>query len=249
VLGEEHSGYELVDEHRIAYVRQDGVGDTRAIVVMAHGFKSTKIGPSRYFVPLARRLATRGVSTYRFDQPGSGDSDGDFDDSSFVRWTRTIEHVVRRFSDDGFRVGVLGQSMGGTAVIAATAALAGRLRAVALWSPGPMLKRGPDRDANEWMEEEGQRVRGAFWNEAEAIDFLGCFARLNVPAYIVFGSADDLIGEDEMRRVETAAKPGDRVRVVEGLPHSAWPYQARTEIIAETADFLAAHLAIGGAST
>jgi pimeloyl-ACP methyl ester carboxylesterase len=249
VTGEECSGFELVEGRRVAYVRHDVSQEPGALVVMAHGFKSTKIGPSRYFVPLARTLAARGVSTFRFDQPGSGDSDGDFDDSSFVTWTRTIEQFVRTFDDEGCRVALLGQSMGGTAAMAATAALGGRLRCLALWSPGPMLGAAPDVDADAWMEEDGQRVRAAFWQEAAAVDFLGCFARLDVPAYAVFGTADDLIAEVEMRRVEAAAKPGDRVRVIEGLAHSAWPYERRTEIIRETADFLVANLAVGGASS
>jgi len=234
----EYSGFEVVDGHRIAYVRHDADAGERRLVVMAHGFQSSKIGPSRYFVPLARTLAARGVSTLRFDQPGCGDSDGDVEDSSFVTWTRTIEHVVRARESEGGRLALLGQSMGGTASMAASAALSGCLAALALWSPGPMLDPRPPVDADAWAEESGQRVRGAFWREADAVDFLGCFARLDVPAYVVFGTADDFITLAEMRRVEAAAKPGDRVRVIEGLAHSAWPYERRTEIIAETAAFL-----------
>ena len=245
----ERAGFELVDGRRIAYARHDAQGDPRAIVVMAHGFKSSKIGPSRYFVALARTLAARGVSTFRFDQPGSGDSEGDFDNSSFVTWTRTIEHFVRAFDDAGLRVALLGQSMGGTAAMAATTALAGQLRGVALWSPGPMLDRSEQPDADAWVEEDGQRVRGAFWREAEAVDFLHCLQRLDAPAHMVFGTADHLISEAAMRRVAAAAKPGDRVRVIDGLPHSAWPFERWTEIIEETADFLVRSLAVGGPST
>ena len=87
------------------------------LVVMAHGFKSSKIGPSRYFVPLARTLAARGVSTFRFDQPGSGDSEGDFEDSSFDLWVDVIVHIARGFATEGRRIALLGQSMGGTATV------------------------------------------------------------------------------------------------------------------------------------
>jgi hypothetical protein len=245
VNGAERAGFELAGGRRIAYARHDAEGDPRAVVVMAHGFKSSKIGPSRYFVPLARTLAARGVSTFRFDQLGSGDSDGDFDNSSFITWTRTIEHFVRAFDDAGLRVALLGQSMGGTAAVAATTALAGRLRGVVLWSPGPMLDRSEQTDADAWVEEDGQRVRGAFWREAEAIDFLRCLQRLDAPAYLVFGTADHLISEAAMRSVAASAKPGDRVRVFDGLPHSAWPFEQRTQILEETADFLVRSLAVG----
>ena len=71
---------------------------------MAHGFRSSKIGPSRYFVPLARALAARQITALRFDQPGSGDSSGDFDDSSFATWIDTIEHFARQFIESSHDV-------------------------------------------------------------------------------------------------------------------------------------------------
>ncbi len=61
-----------------------------------------------------------------------------------------------------------------------------------------MLDRSEQPDADAWVEEDGQRVRGAFWREAEAIDFLRCLQRLDAPAYMVFGTADHLISEAAM---------------------------------------------------
>ena len=234
----ESAGFAWFGGHRIAFVRHDAGADT-PIVVMAHGFKSSKVGPSRYFVPLARMLASRGVSTFRFDQAGSGDSSGDFEDSSFLTWSATIEHFVRAFASEGRRVSLLGQSMGGTATMPAAAALGDAIERVALWSPGPMLAGGEVIvDEDDWMEEEGQRVRGDFWREAGEVDFLGCYANVLVPVYAVFGTADWVIRRDEMERVRGAAKPGDHVEIIEGMPHSAWPYELRARIIAETAAFL-----------
>ena len=238
----ETSGFDIVSGARLAHVLHDA-GAGSPIVVMAHGFKSTKIGPSRYFVPLARKLADRGISTYRFDQAGSGDSEGLFDDSSFTGWVAAITEIASTFASSERPVALLGQSMGGSATMTATPALDGLLRCVALWSPGPMLDRLERVEFDgDWMEEDGQRVNANFWRDAAAIDFLRDYAALDVPAYIVFGTADDLILEREMRAVESAARPGDTVRVIEGMPHSAWPYPLREEIIDETAAFLARHL-------
>ena len=218
VAGAETAGFAPFGVHRLAYVRHDA-GDGTPIVVMAHGFKGGKIGPSRYFVTLARMLAERGVSTFRFDQPGSGDSGGDFEDSSFLTWCASIEHFARAFVTEGRRVSLLGQSMGGTATMSAAAALGSAIERVALWSPGPMLAGGEVIvDAGDWMEEDGQRVRGDFWREAGAVDFLGCYARVQVPVCAIFGASDWVITVDEMARVRAAAKPGDRIEIIEGLP-------------------------------
>ena len=227
---------------RVAAVMHHAPGEGRRLVVMAHGFKSSKIGPSRYFVELARALAQRGVSSFRFDQPGSGDSEGSFEDSSFLTWIDTIEHAVRLHLQDGYRVALLGQSMGGGATLAAAARLGDAIAGVALWSAGPNLSGDAASLEGEWMEEEGQRVRSSFWREAASLDFLALYRDLAVPAYLVYGTADMFIPAVDARTVESMRKPGDRVRVIDGLPHSAWPEPHRSAILRETADTLVSWL-------
>jgi pimeloyl-ACP methyl ester carboxylesterase len=218
--------------------------DTRApasagIVVMAHGFKGSKIGPSRYFVDLSRAAAARGISSFRFDQPCSGDSEGAFEDSSFDVWIDAIEHFARRFIDNGDRVALLGSSMGGTASMIAASRLGASLRGVALWSAGPMIEDAASaQPESDWMEEEGQRVRWDFWHEAAAVDFVGAYRMLQCPCMMIFGTADEFISPSSVRAVQAVAKAGDDVRVVEGLPHSAWPEPHRSLLLADTLGFL-----------
>jgi pimeloyl-ACP methyl ester carboxylesterase len=103
-----------------------------------------------------------------------------------------------------------------------------------LWSSGPKLKTDVSVPEGEWMEEEGQRVRSTFWREAMTSDFLDLYQSLTCPVYMIFGSADHLISLEEMRAVEAACKNGDEIKVIEGLPHSAWPEPPRLSILKET---------------
>jgi pimeloyl-ACP methyl ester carboxylesterase len=238
VTARESPAFQDVRGHRIAAVHHEPDPPSQRIVVMAHGFKSSKIGPSRYFVPLARSLAARGIAAFRFDQPGSGDSSGDFDDSSFAAWIDTIEHFARHFIDAGNEVALLGQSMGGAATLAAADRLGSAIRGVALWSPGVMLEFDASRTEGEWTEEDGQRVRWDFWREAASVDTLAIARRMAVPLYAVFGTADDYITGDEMRAFAAAAPPHANVRIIEDLPHSAWPHDQRTQILRGTEEFL-----------
>ncbi len=50
-----------------------------AWVVFSHGFTSHRIGPDYLYVNLSRALASRGISSLRFDFAGAGESDGAFD--------------------------------------------------------------------------------------------------------------------------------------------------------------------------
>jgi alpha-beta hydrolase superfamily lysophospholipase len=239
----ERTYFEVHNGNQIAATLHAADAALTRVVGIAHGFKSSKIGPSRYFVDLARMLASRGVSTFRFDQPGSGDSEGSFEDSSFDAWVSSIQHFARRFAAAGSSVALLGQSMGALATMAATPRLAGALAGVVLWSAGLRDAGAPPPPEEGFMEEDGQRVRCAFWREAASIDFLPRYEQLRVPVYLVFGTADEYVTQHNIRSVEAARKEGDVVRVVEGLPHSAWPEPHRSTILRETADFLCARLA------
>jgi pimeloyl-ACP methyl ester carboxylesterase len=226
---------------RVASIVHHAEAPARRVVLMVHGFKSSKMGPSRYFVDVARRLSSRGISSVRFDQPGSGDSEGAFEDSSFSTWIETVGHVLDSLVREGAKVAILGQSMGGGAAVVA-AAERDALSGLALWSAGLHGRRAFE-SKETWMEEEGQRVRAGFWHEVAAIDFLERYRRLGCPAYMIYGTADDLIPIEDIRAVEAALKPGDEIRIVEGLPHSAWPEPPRMSLLRETEDRLAAWLA------
>ena len=62
----------------------------KKMVIMSHGFRASSIGPARTFVDFARILNKNGYSTLRFDQANSGNSEGDYLDSSYNEWVNTI---------------------------------------------------------------------------------------------------------------------------------------------------------------
>ena len=211
---------------------------TRDIVIFCHGFRGTKIGPSRFFVRAARKLADHGICSLRFDQYGSGDSAGDFMDSSFDDWVASIIGLGNRYIGLGYRVGLVGQSMGGAAVIAAAAALGNHLSSAVLWAPDPSVDQYEGTD--DWSEEGGERVQGRYWREAHEAGLIDHYRALTCPT-LVFVPTDDVYVSDEnqLALIESA---GQRHRVVTlpGWVHSGWSYDQATRIIEETAAFLEA---------
>ena len=106
----------------------------RAFVIMCHCFTCTKetITTSR----IARGLAQNGYAVLRFDFTGLGNSEGDFADSNFTSMVDDVLHVAQFLSKEyQAPTAMLGHSMGGTAVLAASAQLPSCKTVITIASP------------------------------------------------------------------------------------------------------------------
>lgn len=223
---------------RIATMFHDAEG--KSVVIFCHGFRGTNIGPSRFFVRTARRLAERGISSLRFDQYGSGNSEGDFFDSSFVDWVKTIQTIAGEYIGKGYTTALLGQSMGGSAAIVAAATLP-ELSALVAWAPDPNIDVFTGAE-NEIVEEGGQRVQTRFWREAHDARVAEKLALIKAPAYIVQCTADEYVSKENRDALVKNAQPQHRVENLEGYVHAIWTYEQSKKIIKESVDFLTTHL-------
>ena len=213
---------------------------SKKVVICCHGFIGSKGGPHRFFVRLARQLQAQGVCALRFDQYGSGDSEGDFFDSSFNDWIATTKALVRRYRDDGYRVALLGQSMGGAAVLAVAGDLGPEIASAVAWVPDPSVD--PLQPGGEWSEEGGQRVQRRYWQEAHDAGIVGRFRTITAPTLIFFATADDYVSAENRQAIIDAHREHQRIELLEGWPHSAWTYAQATQVIDQSVAFLTAHL-------
>lgn len=82
-------------------------------IIIIHGyFSSTKLGPARLYVQLARIFADNGYETWRFDSFGVGDSDGKFIESTPHSRMSDFEIIIREAKKNNSTVTLLGHSMG-----------------------------------------------------------------------------------------------------------------------------------------
>ncbi len=112
--------------------------DLAPVVVVHHGFASSKHGSNRCYVALAECLAKNGIATIRFDFRGSGDSEGTLTDLSFTDLVSDSVSVLESIeSIEGInceRIGLFGASLGGAIAVFAAARFA-KVNALALWAP------------------------------------------------------------------------------------------------------------------
>ncbi|GMI97806.1 hypothetical protein like AT3G47590 [Hibiscus trionum] len=89
---------------------------SKEIVVLCHGFKSSKDGI--VLVNIAAALEKEGISVFRFDFAGHGESEGSLLFADFDREADDIRAVVQHFSGQNCVVSaILGHSKGGSLVL------------------------------------------------------------------------------------------------------------------------------------
>jgi len=102
-----------------AALHTPNVGDAKAYAVFAHCFTCTK--SINAAVAISEALAQRGIATLRFDFTGLGGSKGDFSDSNFSTNMSDLIDAAD-FLDREFQAPqlLIGHSLGGTAILAAS---------------------------------------------------------------------------------------------------------------------------------
>lgn len=89
---------------------------SRLGIVFCHPFAEEKISSHRVMVNFARFLAEHGITVFRFDFMGHGDSDGNFEDATIETRLSDIGRAVKYFKDKtGLNnIGLLGVQFGAT---------------------------------------------------------------------------------------------------------------------------------------
>lgn len=234
--------FEKVNGSGIFCVLARPKSDEKKIVIMSHGFRGSSIGPARTFVDFARLLNNSGYSTLRFDQPNSGNSEGDYLNSSYSQWVDTIVYFANKYLSLGYKVALLGQSMGGAATVIAASRLKDKIPCILLWVPG--VNEGDfNGKPNEIFEEGGQKYKGRFWMEARSANFFRCLDNYKGAIHLVYGEKDRYISPELRNKVVDLVKAkGQQTKVLKGQDHSPWEYDLCQEVYEEELKFLNRYL-------
>ena len=218
--------FEKINNKKIFCYFSEVQNTEKKLVIMAHGFRGSSEGPARQFVDFQRLLNKEGFSVLRFDQPNCGNSDGDYLDVSYKEWVDTIAYFTKKYLDLGYKVSLMGQSMGAAAVIVATLRpeIKNKVPCILLWVPG-----ANDGDFNgsydEVFEEGGQKYKGRFWKEAREADFFKCLKDYSGGIHVVYGEVDRYVSKPLREKVIKIVKgKGQPYMVLKGQDHSPWAY-------------------------
>ncbi|CAN6359340.1 unnamed protein product [Urochloa humidicola] len=89
---------------------------SKKLVILCHGFRATK--DDSILVDLAAAFTTEGISAFRFDFSGNGESEGEFQYGSYRKEAADLHSVVLYFSEQKYDIiALIGHSKGGNAVL------------------------------------------------------------------------------------------------------------------------------------
>ena len=148
-------------------------------------------------------------------------------------------YFAKKYLDMGYKVALLGQSMGGTTTMAATAQedLKGKIPCIILWVPDP--KSGFNLDSTKTDEEAGQKYKNTFWQEARDSNFFECLDAYQGGIHLVYGETDKYVPQDLKEKVMAKVKEKEyEVMVLKGQDHSPWEFDVAQEVYKKEVEFL-----------
>ena len=234
-------------------------------VVLAHGFTGEKTEHHRIFVTASRRLAEYGIASLRFDFRFSGDSEGDFEDTTISAQVADFKEAIRYLSSreeiDPTRVGALGLSMGSVVALESSVSNVG-VKAVCLWA----AMADPGHVFSEWMKKDwlrkmvgGERyavhyglpsdyiepawtLRSEFFDDLPRHNPLKQVAELGRPVLLVHGDKDQDVDVENSKRLFELAKEPKRLVIIQGAGHVFFGIHQTEKTLSETVRFFREHL-------
>jgi len=213
----EHLKFENQSGHELgATLDLPVTGEPLAYAIFAHCFTCT-----RNFKAVGRitaALAERGIATLRFDFTGLGESEGDFAETDFTTDISDLIAAARHLKETrGVPEIMIGHSLGGTAVLAATQALdsvAAVATIAAPSSPQHVLKL-LESDLEE-IRDKGKAtvhlagrpftVTAGFLDALETTGLPESLSELRTPLLIAHSPIDQTVGIDNASELFLAAK-------------------------------------------
>ncbi|MCC5832688.1 MAG: alpha/beta fold hydrolase [Chlamydiales bacterium] len=233
--------------------------ETPPVVLILHGFASSKHGSNRCYVILAEALAKAGIASLRFDFRGSGDSESTLSASSFEDLISDAlafsKHLSSLDKIDTSRMGLFGASLGGAIGVEACGRGA-EAKALALWAPvasGELWLRDFIMKQPELIHADPHAILGTYRGIQLTSAFREQFARLfayktlasmpHLPFLHMHGEKDETISIAHQEAFQKACTSNAKFIAYPEEQHSLGYAKAFPDVIHETLAFFKEHLA------
>ena len=217
-------------------------GNAENVAILCHGFTGNKSENKRLFVEAARDFALNNIDAFRFDFYGSGDSAGEFAETTISHNIQNLKDAIQLMRDKGYKkIAILGLSMGG-----ATAILSAPLNNVDLlvtWSSVPDMKKLfdnyvrnlphdlPNLDVHEY---DGWEINRRFWEDGITHDVLSALKSVTIPKLIVQGTEDSPLFVEGFHAFRKVVVPPADFMEIPDAGHTFQTPKHRRQVIRQT---------------
>lgn len=227
---------------------------TKPIVILVHGFASTK--DSNSYLDLEKRFNEQGINVFRFDLYGHGESEGKFEDLTISEAADDVLNAISFIKSKGYRkIGLAGSSFGGLASLLA-AAKSKDVQVLALKAPvsdylGKITADVSHSPLTEWKEKgfiyytdtkgEKHKLNYSFFQDAEKVNGYTAAASITIPTIIVHGDEDQNVPLQQSQKLATVIKQST-LKIIKGADHffsKAEDFERAHQLMVE---FVAKHL-------
>lgn len=213
-------------------------------VLLVHGFAKTK--SERKFVELARNLAKNGISAFRFDFSGCGDSEGKFEEMRISKQVGELNAAFQKLTKEKRinkdRIGIFAHSLGtvitslfqkkyrGIKCLVLASLALDQARLIKKWYTPSQIK--------QWKKQgylDTDKFRVGLGYLEETVDYTPIISEIRIPTLVLHG------GKDEDIPLETAKKAFRKIgvrkkemRAIKETDHHFENYLGRKKLIDHT---------------
>lgn len=223
-----------------------------SIIIIIHGFKGTK-----EYYPFVNNsikfLTDAGIAVLRIDCRGSGESDLEFKDMTIKSESEdvlTAIDYVKTLDVDSKRVGLIGISMGATAILVGVAHKKSEIKTLVFWGPGwtfsgekyfdTLQNRKTIKEKGVFYVEQkftGKKLTAGkeLFKELISFDVRPFMKDMKKPVLILRGSKDEVVGIGKDKEVVKLLNA--EYKIIEKGDHSFTDKNSEKELIKLTVDW------------
>ncbi|MBR9677803.1 MAG: alpha/beta hydrolase [Nanoarchaeota archaeon] len=196
------------------------------IVLLVHGFGVTK-EESGMFDDIAQNLANQGITVYRFDFSGCGQSQGDYSEITLTKLGQDLRTIIEKI--DSQNLCIISQSFGTSVTIIVAPKAKCFIMMGSISNPKKILAdlfgENYNPEGISWRKRSSgkiTKIKPGFWKDLQKHDLTQKISKIKTPILYIHGSEDDKVPLTEMlefyKNTENAEK-----RVLEGAGHDLKP--------------------------
>lgn len=221
-------------------------------IILCHGyFQSNRFGPANMHVEIARRLSSQGILCLRFDFRGCGESQGNFESSTYDDFIsdliNSVDFLCEMYSLTRDQIGLIGHSMGANVALS-TALKLGVTPYIVLIAP--VVTKDLDqvrflnkRELAELLSSGRSERKGIPVNRDFLMPILSGRALMDASVYggkvlIIVGDQDPYLSIDESKELCTLIKEHCQISIVKNANHNFFPMNTRPLLFKEIESFV-----------